>query len=231
MSDILASLWMSIDKFNYQDIDKLTITNYDVNNLIISRRNFVLKPGMCLLVTMIFSRYRSRLWSFAKDYFLGNRRAINIYKSKGEVTNSNMSDKEEVLIEYKNEQTFGDVDESNKFALSNARKLNQRRAKNEVEFMRITREEPTYSKEYLGFLSRYGQNVKKFNFFKKYTDRFTAQEKVLHSGENFLMKTKLIYLPFLLILIFSTYDLVVNYVGFYFKYQPLIDEFYSQKIK
>ena len=146
-----------------------------------------------------------------------------------------MNAKEDIVFEYKNNHNE-DIDESNKLALNFARKLKSRRRIEEesnnapTEQMNLSRVEPTYSQEYLGFLKKYGTNVKKFAFFKKYAASITGKEKVLHTGENFLLNTKLIYLPFLAILIFSTYDLALTYIGIYFKYQPLIDEYYNYKV-
>ncbi len=237
MTEAITQLWVNIDKFNYIDRDRLKISKYDVENLKVARKNLLLKPGLCLIATLIFSRYRTKLWSFTKQYFIGNRGSANRYKPselQAEFNSVNKSKSEEVIIEYKNSDRFSDIDESNRVAISNSRKLSSRKRILTGEFSKdeivnIPRVEPTYSQEYLGFLNKYGESVRKFAFFKSYTNSITGKEKVLESGETFLMKTKLIYIPFVILLIFALYDLGYTYVGVYFKYQPLIDEYYRQK--
>jgi hypothetical protein len=245
MTEAITQLWLNIDKFNYMDRERLRISKYDVESLKVARKNLILKPGLCLIVTMIFSRYRTKLWSFTKNYFIGNRSNINKYKisdiktTQSDLNSIKNSKTEEVIIQYRNPDMYSDIDESNKVAISNSRKVSSRRKKlngenSKDDIVNIPREEPTYSQEYLSFLNKYGSNVRKFAIFKSYTNNITGKEKILESGETFLMKTKLIYIPFLILLIFALYDLGYTYVGIYFKYQPLIDEYYrfkSNKIK
>lgn len=231
MNDNLALLWLNIDNFNYKDRNKLAIHKNDVESLRVARRNFLLKPGMCLIFTMIFGKYRNRIWSSTKRYFIGERRKDNIYKQ----VNTAEHAKESVVIEYrKNENNF-DFDESNKIALNNSRSLRSSRKKNEnaenTTNINLTRTEPTFNEEYLGFMNKYRSNIHKLGMFKKYSSKLTGKETILNNGENFLLKTKLIYIPFIVFLLLSLYDLTYTYIGCYFKYQPLVDEYYDYKMK
>ena len=73
MSEIYTNIWVNIDKFNYLDPNKLRVAKRDVQVLERTRNNFFIKPGLCLMLTMLYSRYRNRIWGATKNYFLGSR--------------------------------------------------------------------------------------------------------------------------------------------------------------
>jgi hypothetical protein len=240
MTELLTNLWMNLDNFNYMKKEIVKVSDNDVEMLRKSRRNAILKPTVCLMLTLMFSRYRGKLWNKLRETLLGDRLVLNQLKKEEEmklnVINAEMKNHQkpaEIKIEYK--QNSYSVDEENKIAISKSRRLYSRRKKNQEEIenttntVKLTRTEPTVSEEYLHFLPRYKKNVMKISAYKKFFQKYTGKEDVYNKGEKFILNSRLIYLPFLFVLFISIYDLGLTYIALYFKYQPLVDEYYSQK--
>lgn len=241
MSEILTNLWLNIDNLSYMEKDRVQISQDDIELLAKARRNLIVQPGICLLLTIGFSRYRHKLWRTTKNYFLGDRTmkrklkvVDNIGGDKASSFKSAATDtpiSEEVKIEYRYSNS-NNYEDSNKIALSQSRKLSARRKSSQnEEFMNISRIEPTVSEEHLSFTHKYINSVRRFALLKKLVNKYTKKDSVYHRGENFLLGSKLIYLPFIILLFLSFYDLILTYAGLYIKYQPLIDEYYGQTTK
>jgi hypothetical protein len=229
MSDILTYLWLNIDRFSYMDKSKFNINKNDIELLQMTRRNMIIKPGTCLLLTMILSKNRMKIWSKFKNYFVRNRVKKNLDANTITQNTVNISEPPpKIKIEYIDQN----YDEVNKILLSSSRKLSSRKKNDSIptdDTMNLPRTEPTFGEMYLSSFVKYKDHVRKFAKFKKFTN--SNKEYVHNRGQIFLNKTRLIYLPFFIILFLSFYDLVMTYAALYLKYQPLIDEYYEKNNK
>jgi len=240
MTDILSKLWLNIDNFNYKRIDLITnISQDDIDILNHANKIFLMKPTLFLMATILFSRNRAKIWNKLRE-FLYKDRVIpqNIVKEKSS-DKSPLTNNAEINLNkttadtkfiYIRENSNSDY-ENRTIKLGKWKRFSKRNHQSdESNDIIITRQEPTFSEEYLGFISNQKKNIHKLSGFKIYLKKFLRNKNfVMNKGENFLMNTKLIYLPFVIILLLSAYELLLTYVGLYFKYQPLIDEYCFQK--
>ncbi len=230
------SIWVNIERFNYLDKTKTRITKEDIYSMKKARKKVLVNSGVCFILTFAFSKYRHRMWVGLKKYFVKSKIQGNIYKldENNLFLNNNINKNPEITVEYKDRYNSHEHDDSNKLAINSSRRLSSKRNKQiltEEISINETFKPPTYREEYLSSLNRIVPRIQKLIFLKKYSSKLTDQNKILKSGENFLLKTKLIYLPFLIILFMTLYELAITYLALYIKYQPLVDEYYSQKNK
>lgn len=234
MSEILTNIWINIQTFNYLNQDNLAIQNSDIEILKNCRQNFMVKPSLFFILTALLGRYRNTLWVSFKKYFVKNKISGNIYKE-----NKNNLDKDpslqktqEIRFERKEINLESNTDDYNRVAISMSRKISSRRNKDQLQDLKINDfQNPTYREEYLSFFSRFMPKVKRLIYLKKISSKISNQDKVLKNGENYILKSKFIYFPFLIIFIYYLYDLLISYAALYIKFQPLIDEYYEQSLK
>jgi hypothetical protein len=222
MSDILIKLWMNIDNFNYKRVDMMTVDEEDMERLNKSHRRFLFRPITCLVISFIISRSRNKMWARLKE-FLYKDRVYNVPKEKPVLRESGKLEAPKVEFTLKSEAERN-LEKNSFMALRKKRKFSI-----EEEITSNMRIEPTVSEEYLKFIPQYKSNIRKLSFFKKYFKKLT-DKNIVNKGENFILTTKLIYIPFIIVLFLSTYELAVTYLGLYLKYQPLIDEYFQQNI-
>jgi hypothetical protein len=239
MTDILTKLWINIDNFNYKRIDLVSnITEDDIEILHQTHKKFLMKPTLFLVATIAFSRNRTKLWIKLREFLYKDRVfPENLIKEAASIQNPKIKPAEINPMNTANQTKFVYVrensnseNEGSTIKLRTWKRFSKRnRQTDEEQEIKITRQEPTFSEEYLGFISNHKKNVHKLSGFKILLKKFGNKNFVMNNGENFLLNTKFVYLPFIIILLLSIYELLFTYVGLYFKYQPLIDEYYNQK--
>lgn len=235
MADILTQLWLNIDSFNYLNPSIVRTSNDDAQLYIKTKRKFWINTSLFLGATFLFSKYRPNLWMRCKNHFLGDRiHKLNAIKEQDRLEKTLINDPtQKIKIEYKTSNE--DFDGPQNLNLMHSRKLRTRN-KNVVDdivedTVKIPLQNPTFSEEYFGFMKKYRKNVSQLSVYNKFFHNIFNKKEVNEKGENFIMNTKFIYLPFLIFLIFSLYDLAVTYIALYFKYQPIVDEYYRQNKK
>jgi hypothetical protein len=239
MTEILTKLWINIDNFNYKRIDHITnISQDDLEILNHANRKFLIKPTLCLMVTILFSKNRVKLWNRFREFLYKDRVIPQNFVKETSTAKSSLINNAEINLNnntketkfvYVRENSHSEF-ESRTIKLGKWKRFSKRnQPSDETNEIIMTRQEPTFSEEYLGFISNQKKNIHKLSGFKIFLKKFRNKNFVMNKGENFLMNTKLIYLPFVIILLLSAYELLFTYVGLYFKYQPLIDEYCNQK--
>lgn len=243
MTDIINKLWVNIDNFNYKRIDLVSnISQDDIDRLHKTNKNFLMKPTIFLIATLTISKYRSKLWNKLKEFLYKDRvfpikEISKENESLSKLSNSpshfvsNTSQPNEIKFVYvkDNANTYS---EESTIKLRTLRRFSKRnKNQEEDDIITITRQEPTVSEEYLGFISNHKKSVHKLSSFKSLMKKFADKNVVYIKGESFVLKSKLVYLPFVIVLLLSLYELMITYGALYFKYQPLVDEYYNQQIK
>jgi len=239
MSDILTNLYINIDKFSYTD-PVLRLDYNDIELLTSKRKQAVIIPSLFFISTFMFSRSRPKLWAYTKNYFLGNRTRIQeeaipiIKKEISEVTADKIAKPSAVsahstIVNPKYEEVYYKNLEI-KITGSRNLKLKKGETKQSDDSYNLPRKEPSIAKEYLSFTSNYMPKGDQLSMMKKFTKKLGNSDSFKNNAEERLLNTKLIYIPFFLVLISYIYDLAFTYFGLYFKYQPLVNEYYDQKV-
>jgi hypothetical protein len=216
MSEILTNLWITIDSFTYPE--EIKINNRDIFMFNKAKRDFIIKPLSILLITALISRNRVQIYNKLKNYLLRGRTFQTVPKKDIEKLKSTT----QKLNNYEN--IFQDS-----ITVTGSRKLSSRKErlnKVEDEEMKVPLKPPTFSEEYGGFMRKHKEKVHRLSFLKKYFKRGN-REDITNKAEHFLLNTKLIYLPFVLILLIYGYDLGLTYLALYLKYQPVVDQYYK----
>ena len=244
MSDILTNLYINIDNLNYLENPR-GIDYNDINLLNTKRRQTLIVPSLCLLSTLLISRFRPKLWSYTKNYFIGNRgRQIlpeteNITQVKTNVKEalSVKSDKP-VVTNKSNQPVFEEVYyESVPIKIQGSRNLKLKKSEvSSDKTVNLPRKEPSIATEYLSFTKNYNPSENSPENKLKIAKNLSILSKMFGNSDSFknkaedrMLNTKFIYIPFMIVLFSYLYDLAYTYFGLYFKYQPLINEYYDQK--
>jgi hypothetical protein len=226
MSDIITKLYLNIDRFNYQGGD-INISKDDIEMLNTAWWSLKYKPAIFLLGSILISRNRTRLWNYIKDTTRGERviTATSDYKA-----NFAPVIEKPFRVDTNNtiEQTYSKIELIN----TSSRKSRRSREKLEEEKVVLPRRNPTFSEEYFKNSNVLTKNVKEMRLKNTLIRLFkTDRESFINRSERYFMKTKMIYIPFIIVFMIYFYDFSVISLGLYLKYQPLIDQYYLTNFK
>jgi hypothetical protein len=100
----------------------------------------------------------------------------------------------------------------------NSKVLKSRKEAGNEEKVYLPRRNPTFSEEYFKNSSNYTKNVKEMKLKNATTKMFKIDRNTfIENSEKYLMKTKLIYLPFLMVFMIYFYDYTITALGVYLK--------------
>lgn len=227
MSDILTNLWLNIDRFSYKDTNYLKITQDDVRILDKVTRRMIYLPTMTFLMIYALKKYRANLSKSFKRIFLGDKKLTRTL-SDIKVTPKEdvpVTPKEKIVFEY---NTHSEINDHNatRLTILESRKISSRKDKYNPVTINETFKSPTTRELYFANSTR--------NFKESLHKKFKTPSKFMIErfikAKDYLSRTKLIYFPVFIVFVVCLVDVVVAYIGLYFKYQPLVDEYYNQEI-
>ena len=229
MAEILTRIWSNIDKFNYKDVNTVKISQEDINIFKKSQKNLIMKPALFFFITFVFSRNRLRIWNSIKKYFMGYRLELN-KKLRNIEKLENISENEKTIkFEYKNQEI--PETEYYRVPIITSRIVRTKGGKNEKkEETILIKNTKSFSDDHMISSSVYKEKANKLSEIKNYLPDYLKQKKSIVKLEHFLLNTKLVYLPFIFILLYFIYDFSLTNLALYLKLQPIADEYYNQKI-
>jgi hypothetical protein len=227
MSDIITQLYLNIDKFNYLN-SNLNISKDDIKMLNRSWNDLKYKPTAFLVLTFLVSRNRLKLWNYIKSRVRGDR----IVSSTDYKANFAPAVERPQVSTSNHDITLENLNSRIELTNISSRVSKQRREKVEEEKTFLPRRNPTFSEEYFKNAGAYTKNVKDMRLKNTLVNFLrTDRESFINRSEKYLMKTKLIYVPFVMVLMLYFSDFAITSLGLYFKYQPLVDQYYLTNIK
>jgi hypothetical protein len=229
MSDVITQLYLGIDRFSYLG-NELKISKDDIRVLNKSWNDLKYKPGLFLIFTIAISRNRLLLWNLIKFKIRGDRVALSSadYKSNFApvIERSTQSTVNPNNVAFEN--TYSSVELTG----TSSRVSRRRREKVEDEKVTLPRRNPTFSEEYFKNAGTITKNVKDMRLRNTLVSWLrTDRVSFINRSEKYFMKTRLIYFPFILVFMLYFSDFMITSLGLYFKYQPLVDQYYLNNIK
>lgn len=207
MSDIISKFWLNIEVLQYPSY--MEVNRIDASGLEESSKSYLKKAIVATSLTVLFSVSRGKLIAKAKGKLLKGNKVVNDSKTFYQPYDQSVFNKAEP--DYVTMQG-GSVSS---------------RGKDESIKVRVNFPE---KKQRELFYAGLGKNIEKpkgtlvRKLFRN--DSSDSKQRV----ENFLVNSRIVYLPLLLLLAGWTYGYAVELVGYYVKYQPLADEFERQRL-
>ena len=226
MVDILANIWLNIDSFSYPKLYNIDARDLETLNTV--RFNIIFYPTTTFLICFGLSRNREKIFNLVKKHFLNREKNFKLdlenYKMK-DITKEELSI-ETINISKKKINMFSTKGDD--ISIFEPRKVVNNRVPYQPQVIKDPkRNVDMFTEEYAGWLKSYKNSAKEglSPFRMMFKNRLDNKEKLSVRINKFLFTTKLIYLPFLIMLIVCFKDLYMTYFGFYCKYQPLIDRY------
>jgi hypothetical protein len=234
MVDILGNIWLTIDNFSYPKL--YNIDNRDLDMLRKAKFNLIFYPSITFVICFGVSRNRQRLFTIIKKHFLNRDKNFKLelenFKMKNtpkeEITTQSATIQTEIqeTIQYSSQRNISEIH------IFQPRRVIDKRDPFKTEIVKDTKNTEPFSEEFGGWLKQYKRSMKQgFSPFKmKFKKRLDNKEELSVRINKFLYTTKLIYLPFLLMLIVCLKEFGITYFGLYCKYQPLIDRYFENEM-
>lgn len=259
MSDIFTKLYLNIAKFQYPN--QMQIEPEDLNLFEHSLKKMIMNPTLFLLATITFSRLRPKMLRNLKEFFYKNRpesvkkqlleemnekfSQINQKNSILQTTKkayvneiNKQSDKyhDRIINEYENSDNHLFNEGASALRLNTSRKLKARKggkdSEHQEEILNVPRKEPMFREEYFGFGKGVRAKASRLLYFKQFLNLKVDRSSFNNKALDFLVNSKIVYLPFLIFTFLTLFDFGYTTFGLYLKYQPLIDSyFYHANVK
>ncbi len=234
MVDILANIWLTIDNFSYPKL--YNIDTRDLDMLKKAKYNLMFYPSFTFVVCLGISRNRQRLFTIIKKHYLNreknfklemeNFKMKNTHKEEISTQSANIQSEIQETIQYNTQRNISEIH------MFQPRRTIDKKDPFKTEIIKDTKNTEPFSEEYGSWIKMYKRGIKQgFSPFKmKFKKRLDNKEELSVRINKFLCTTKLIYLPFLVMLIVCLKEFGITYFGLYCKYQPLIDRYYENEM-